>query len=84
MYFDVILYYKVHPTTGHEDLEAEQRYSNTLSLTLKLVGVCGLRIAPLPPAKKPGTYCIGGKVSPTAGLDSCGKSHLHRAPIPGL
>jgi hypothetical protein len=32
---------KFHPTTVHEDLEGEQRYSSILSLTLVLDGVGG-------------------------------------------
>ena len=31
------------PVTGHEDPEAEHRYSSTLSLTLALYGVDGYR-----------------------------------------
>ena len=42
---------KVHPITGHEDPEGEQRYSSTLSLTSALEGVGGQRQFPvtLPP-----------------------------------
>jgi hypothetical protein len=29
---------------------------------------------PFYPRERPGTYCVGGWVSPTAGLDGCGKS----------
>jgi len=44
---------KVHPTTGHEDPEAEYRYSSTLSLTSALDAVGGQRYAPaaLPPGQ---------------------------------
>jgi hypothetical protein len=44
---------KVHPRTGHEDPEGEQRYSYTLSLTSALDGVGGQRHAraALPPGK---------------------------------
>ena len=63
---------KVHLRTGHEGPEGEQRYGCTLSLT----SVGGQRHAPaaLPPAKRPGTHCIGDCVDPRAGLDRCGKS----------
>ena len=30
--------------------------------------------AALPPGKRPGTHCTGGRVGPRAGLDGCGKS----------
>jgi hypothetical protein len=30
--------------------------------------------AALPPGKRPDTHCAGGLVSPTAGMDVCGKS----------
>jgi hypothetical protein len=36
----------VHPRTGHEGSEGEQRYSTTLSLTSVLDGVGGQRHAP--------------------------------------
>ena len=39
--------------------------------------------AVLPPGKKHDTHCIGGSMDPRAGLDGCGKSRLHRVPIPG-
>jgi hypothetical protein len=44
---------KVHPRTGHEDSEREQRYSCTLPLTPTLDGVGGQRhaLAALPPGK---------------------------------
>jgi hypothetical protein len=44
---------KVHPRTGHEGPEGEQRFSSTLSLTTALDGVGGQRHAPaaLPPGK---------------------------------
>jgi hypothetical protein len=35
-------------------------------------------LAALPPGKTLGTHCIGGWVSPRAGLDGCGKS---RSPL---
>ena len=47
--------------------------------------VDGQRHAPtaLPPGKRPGTHCIGGWVSPRAGLDGCGKSRPNRDLIAG-
>ena len=33
---------------------------------------------PLYPRQRPGTHCTGGWVVPSAGLDGCGKSRLHR------
>jgi hypothetical protein len=47
--------------------------------------VGGQRDAPaaLPPGKRPGTHCVGGWVSPRAGLDGCGKFSPHRDSIPG-
>jgi hypothetical protein len=44
---------KVHPRTGHQGPEGEQRYSSTLSLTSALNGVGGERdaLAALPPRK---------------------------------
>jgi len=40
------------------------------------MGVGGQRHGPaaLPPGKRPSTHCIGGWVSPRAGLEGCGKS----------
>ena len=37
---------KVHPITGHENPEVEQRYNSILSLTSALYGVGGQRHAP--------------------------------------
>jgi hypothetical protein len=70
----------VHPRTGHEGPEWEQRYSSPLSLTSALVGVGGQHHAPaiLPPGKRPCTDSTGGWVSPRAGLGRCGKSRPHR------
>ena len=39
--------------------------------------------AALPPAKRPGTHCIGGWVDKSAGLDGCRKSRLQRDSSPG-
>jgi hypothetical protein len=49
------------------------------------MGVGGQRHAPaaLPPGQRHGTHFKGGWVSPTAGLDGCGKSRPHRVSIPG-
>jgi len=65
---------KVHPITGHEGPEREYRYSSTLSLTPTLDGVADQHHAPaaLTPGKRPGTYCTGGWVVSTAGLEGCG------------
>ena len=67
---------QVHPRTGHEGTEGEQRYSCTSSLTSALDGVGGQRhaLAALPPGKRPG---IGGCVGLRAGLDGHGKSRPH-------
>jgi hypothetical protein len=48
-------------------------------------GVRGQRHAPaaLYPRKRPGTHCIGDRVSPRAGLDRWGKSRPHQDLIPG-
>jgi hypothetical protein len=37
----------------------------------------------LPPAKWPGSRCIGGWVETTSGLDGCGKSRPHRYSVSG-
>ena len=76
---------KVHPRTGHECPEGEQRYSSTLSLTSALDEVDGQRHAPaaLYPRERTSTNCVGGWVGPRAGLDGCGKSRPHRDSIPG-
>jgi len=73
---------KVHPRTGHEGPEVEQRYSSTLSLTSALDGGWVVNATPrsLYPWERPGTHCIGGWVGPRAGLDGCGKSR----PPPGF
>ena len=75
---------KVHPRTGHEGPEGEQKYSSALYLTSALDGVSGQRYTPanLPP-EGPGTHCIGRWVGPRVGLDGCGKSRLHRDSILG-
>jgi len=59
-------------------------YSSTLSLTSALDGVGDERHAPaaIPPGKWSGTHCIGGWVSPKAGLDGWGKSRP--PPPPGF
>jgi hypothetical protein len=73
---------KVHPRTGHEDPEGEERYSSSLSLTSALVGVGGQRhaLAALPPGniRHPSYRRLGGpqnrsgqvrKISPPPGFD---------------
>ena len=70
---------KVHPRTGHEGPEGEQRYSSTLSLTSAIDGVGGQRHAPA--AFLPGKtryHCTGGGLGPRAGLDRWGKSRPHK------
>jgi len=49
------------------------------------MGVFGQRQvhAALPPGEKPSTYCSGGWVVSSAGLDSSAKSHLYLYSIPG-
>jgi hypothetical protein len=75
---------KVHPRTGHEGPEGEQRYSPTLSLTSALDGgwVVKATARPLCPRERHGTHYTGGWVGPRAGLDGCGKSRPHRDSIP--
>jgi len=67
---------KVHPWTGHEGPEGEQRYSPTLSLTSALDWgwVVNATPRPLYPWERACTHCIGGWMGPRAGLDRCGKS----------
>jgi hypothetical protein len=71
----------VHPRTGLEGPDGEQRYS----LTSALDG--GGWSAPRPgrctPGKRPSTHCTGGWVGPRASLDGCGKSCPHWDSIPG-
>ena len=59
-------------------------YSSTLPSTSALVG--GGWSTPRPgrftPRERPGTHCTGGWEGPRAGLDGCGKSHLHREDLP--
>jgi len=42
------------------------------------MGVGGQRqaLAALPPGKRPGTHCVGGRVGPRASVDGCGNSRL--------
>ena len=65
----------VHPRTGHDDPDGEQRYSCTLSLTSALDGGWVVNATPRPPYPRegPDTHCIGGWVSLRAGLDGYGK-----------
>jgi hypothetical protein len=64
----------VHPRTGCEGPKGEEKYSCTLSLTSLLDGVCGQCHVPasLPPGKRLGTDCTGGRVGPRGCLDGCG------------
>jgi hypothetical protein len=72
---------KVHPRTGHEGLEAEYRYSSTLSLTSTLY--VGRWLTPRPgrftPGKRPSTHRIGGWVGLRACLNEC-----VNPPLPGF
>ena len=76
---------EVQHTTGHEGQKEEQSQSSTLSLTSALDGVGGQSHVPaaLPPRKRLGTHCLGGWVSPKAGLDGGGNFSPHRNSIPG-
>jgi len=51
---------KVHPRTGHEGAEEEQRYSSTLSLTSALDGGGWSTPRLLYPQERPSTHCTGG------------------------
>jgi len=76
---------KVHPRTGHEGPESEQKHLSTLSIASALDAGGWSTSRPsrsLPMGKRPGTNCTGGWVGPRAGLDRCGKSRLHRDSIP--
>ena len=61
---------KVHPRTGQEGLEVEQRYSSTLSLTSALDGVGGQRHCPaaLPPGNTRYPLCRRN-LAPPPGFD---------------
>jgi len=63
----------VHPRTGLEGPEGEERYTSTLSLTSALDGGGGQCPAPaaLPLGKRSSTHCIGGWVGPRVGLEGC-------------
>ena len=62
--------------------KGKQSYSSTLSLTSAQDGLGGQSQAPaaLPPEKRAGTHCTGGRVGPRAGVDRWGKS----SPPPGF
>ena len=49
------------------------------------MGMGGLlhALATLTPGKRSATHCVGGWLSPRAGLGDCGKSHPYRDSIPG-
>jgi hypothetical protein len=70
----------VHPRTGHEGPEGEERYSYTPSLTSALDG-SGLS-TPLPCRFTPGKetlYPLYRRLGvPTAGMDGCGKARPPR------
>jgi hypothetical protein len=75
---------KVHPRTGHEGQEKEERYSSTPSLTSALEG--GGWSTPRPGHSTPGRTwypLYRGLGGPRAGLDGCGKSRSHQDSIPG-
>jgi hypothetical protein len=66
---------------GHEDPDGElYPFFNS---ALDGVGGQGHGPAAVPPGKRPGTHCTGGRVGPRAGLDGCGKSRPHRKSISG-
>jgi hypothetical protein len=73
---------KVYPTTDHEGLEVEYRYSSTLSLTSALDGGgwSTPRLSCFTPRERPCVCCLGAWVGPRVGLDGCGKS----CPPPGF
>jgi hypothetical protein len=70
----------LHPRTGREGPEGENRYISALYLTLALGGVGGQRHAQAasPPAKETRYPLYRGWAGPTAGLDGYGKYCLHR------
>jgi len=47
------------------------------------VGVPRHAPAPLPPERRPGTFCVGGWLGPGTGLDWCEKSRPNWDTIPG-
>ena len=68
----------VHPITGHEGPEGEQRYSCTLPLTSALDG--GGWSTPHPSCFTPAKDLV--PIVQEAGLDGCGKSRPHWDSIP--
>jgi hypothetical protein len=60
-------------------------YSSTLLLASALEGggVASCMPCPLYHWEIPGTHSTGGCLGARAGLDGCGKFHLHRDLIPG-
>jgi hypothetical protein len=68
----------VHPRTGNERPEEEQRYNSTLSWTSDLCGSGDQRYGPaaLSSGKRPGIHFIGGWVGLKTGLDGCRKIDL--------
>jgi hypothetical protein len=79
---------KVYPCTGTEALYRPYG-SRGIALLFHEHGTrreWGVSVTPRPlftPWKDRGTHCTGSWVDPTAGLDRCGKPHLHRDSIPG-
>jgi hypothetical protein len=71
---------RVHPRTDHEGTQWEYRYSSTLSLTSAVdrSEYSTPRSGSFTPGRRACTHCTGRWVRPWAGLDGCGKSHLHR------
>jgi hypothetical protein len=72
---------KVHPITGHEGPDVENKCSSTPSSTSAQYKVCGKRHVPavLPPGKT--RYPLYKRLGvPRVGLDGCGKSR----PPPGF
>jgi len=67
---------KVHPRTGHEVPEAEQRYHSTLSLipALHKGGVVNTALVASSQRTGPSTHCIRGWVVPRARIEGCAKS----------
>jgi hypothetical protein len=66
---------KAHPVIRHEGTEWEYRYGSTVSVASAIDdgGWLTPNSARCIPGCDPGTYCIGGRVGPRAGLDGCGK-----------
>jgi hypothetical protein len=72
---------EVHPRTGYEGPEGEQKHRSNLSLTSALDCVGGKHHASA--ALLLGTHCKGDWVGTRASLDGWGKPQFHRDSIPG-